>query len=118
MDQINKRIAFNRVGRLPAPEGLPEPQIYLLWREQPGTVTMTAAEGTDPKWPPTYSFTPMGKSWTDWTADGWEDCEVGTGTFRATGPDGNRYQWEVHFCHDGPPQMEFWGAVFEPPTKL
>ena len=112
------RIAFNRVGDLPAPAGHPAPKLFLLWGEGQGEVVIASVKGPDYKWPPTYSFTPMVSGWTDWSAVGWEDCEFGTATFEASGPDGARYRWEARFSHDGDPRREFWGACFSVPERV
>lgn len=113
------RIAFNRVGSLPTPEGVPAPQIFLLWgSEAKGDVPVISDEGPDHKWQPAYSFSPMGSVWSEWSATGWEDCEVGSAVIEATGPDGLRYRWEAAFAHDGDPRLEFWGARFSAPVRV
>ena len=106
------KIRFGAVGNLPAPDGHEAPQIYLLplWGNQKGSVSVKPLKPTD--YPPSYSFTPMKPAyWTNWQAIGWEDCEIGTATLRATAPNGDRYRWELKLGHDGDPAREFWGAT-------
>ena len=106
-------IPFGAVGYLPAPTGHEAPQIFLLplWGKGNGAVKVDPYKPTD--YPPSYSFTPLKPTyWRDWQASGWEDCEVGRATIRATAPNGERYRWELVFGHDGDPRLEMWGATF------
>jgi hypothetical protein len=109
-------IKFGAVGDLPAPDGHPAPQIFLLHHRKGAVKVEPGKEGD---YPPNYSFTPMKPDyWTDWEADGFEDCEFGRALFCATAPNGQSYAWFVCFQHDGDPSLEFWGARFEAPTPV
>lgn len=66
-----------------------------------------------------YSFQPMKPDyWYDWSAVGWEDCEIGRCTLEATALNGERFSWRVEFAHDGNPKLELWGAYIHEPTPL
>ena len=64
--------------------------------------------------------------WKGWNAIGWEDCEVGHGFISATYWDDSldndvqtydaRVTWAVEMCHDGDPDLEFWGWKVHSPS--
>ena len=117
------RIRFNRVGTLPAPDGHEAPQVFLpsfhpvfMTEER---ASLVVRDERNPERQLAYSFHPMKPNyWHDWTAVGWEDCEIGRCTLEATAPNGQRFSWNVSFAHDGNPRLEFWGAEIQPPTLL
>ncbi len=115
------RIPFNRVGPLPVPSDVAPPQLYMLWtglfgqNQNRGAICFT--DEANPSTEIGYSFSPVGEGWSNWTATGWEDCEIGRGVISATGPDQRQYTWQLEFGHDGDPRYEVWGAYFfDPPT--
>ena len=114
------KLRFKAVGDLPAPAGHPAPQIFLcpyhpvFETDRKGAIAFRDEDDESKDTP--YTFTPMKPDyWHSWTAIGWEDCEVGHGWISACTPDGERFSWEVRFQHDGPPELEFWGACFGEP---
>lgn len=117
------RIAFNRIGTLPAPEGHEAPQLFLAPFHPVfmGTAraSLVARDERDSDQELGYSFQPMKPDyWHNWSAVGWEDCEIGRCTLEATSPNGQRFSWSVKFAHDGNPNLEFWGAYITDPTPV
>ena len=108
------RIPFKAVGNLPAPDGLPEPTIFVpmfhpIWGCEYGSVRVMEEDHCDRQ--TNYSFKPMNPQdgWTEWMAIGWEDCEVGRITVSGRGPNKKNYLWDIFIAHDGDPHREFWG---------
>jgi len=117
------RIAFNRVGTLPAPEGHEAPQVFLapfhpVCMTNP-RASLVVRDENDSQRELAYSFQPMKPEyWHDWSAAGWEDCEIGRCVLEATSPNGERFSWSVQFAHDGNPKLEFWGAYIDAPIPV
>lgn len=117
------RIAFNRIGTLPAPEGHEAPQLFLAPFHPVFMGTARAClvvrDEQDSDRELGYSFQPMKPDyWHNWSAVGWEDCEIGRCTLEATSLNGERFSWSVEFAHDGNPNLEFWGAYITDPTPV
>ena len=114
-------IAFDRVGSLPVPVDADAPTIYLVsWGSNEGKIKVSSSEGPEYRWQPTYSFTPMTDpktlKWDNWSATGWEDCEIGEIIIQALYSDGRRFTWKAELVHDGDPRYSFWGAHVDEPT--